>query len=405
MMNKLRFDGYWHNRPRDLANLSKVAGRALERPLNWQVVSTAVDWTDWTDSPILYLASHAAPKLTDDEINKIRAFVQAGGLLFTHADAGAGRFNDFAGQLAKKMFPDYELANLPQDHPLYSVQYPMKTRPQLKAVSNGARLLMVHSPQDLTTAWQVRDQTPPKRPNWELGSNLFVYAAGKSDFRNRLDSPNVADAPAFVKPIQSVTIGRLKYTGNWDPEPYAMTRFSKVLRLETNWSLTTEALDFNQLKSTSLPLVHLSGTAAQSFSATDLAAIKQYVDAGGTLLIDDCGGAGAFTGSLEPALTAAFGTKFEPVAFNDKPFTPAYPGMDDLTKPRLRPYTESRLGPAAAKLLLLESGKGRVILSPLDLTSGLLGTNTWGVNGFHPTYAQALMKNLVIWTRNRTVPH
>ena len=38
-MNKLRFDGYWANRPRDIANLSHYATTVLERPLNWQVVS------------------------------------------------------------------------------------------------------------------------------------------------------------------------------------------------------------------------------------------------------------------------------------------------------------------------------------------------------------------------------
>src|SRR5207248_8214444 len=54
LMNKLRFDGYWANRPRDLANLARFAGKQLERPLNWQVVPLDNDYTDWMDSPILY---------------------------------------------------------------------------------------------------------------------------------------------------------------------------------------------------------------------------------------------------------------------------------------------------------------------------------------------------------------
>ena len=58
LMNKLRFEGSWSNRPRDLANLTVYASNELERPFNWQVVSLNSDWTDWTDSPILYVASH-----------------------------------------------------------------------------------------------------------------------------------------------------------------------------------------------------------------------------------------------------------------------------------------------------------------------------------------------------------
>src|SRR5207248_1451354 len=33
MMNKLRFEEFWTNRPRDAANLANYAGRELERPL------------------------------------------------------------------------------------------------------------------------------------------------------------------------------------------------------------------------------------------------------------------------------------------------------------------------------------------------------------------------------------
>jgi len=38
MMNKLRFDGFWANRPRDVSNLARFGSKELERPLNWQVV-------------------------------------------------------------------------------------------------------------------------------------------------------------------------------------------------------------------------------------------------------------------------------------------------------------------------------------------------------------------------------
>jgi len=39
-----------------------------------------------------------------------------------------------------------------------------------------------------------------------------------------------------------------------------------------------------------------------------------------------------------------------------------------------------------------------VIVSNVDLTSGLLGTQTWGVYGFEPDYAQSLVENVIFWT-------
>ncbi len=70
-MNKLRFDGFWANRPRDIANLAHFTGEVLERPLNWQVVSLKNDWSDWMDSPVLFIASHEALKFSDDEVNRL----------------------------------------------------------------------------------------------------------------------------------------------------------------------------------------------------------------------------------------------------------------------------------------------------------------------------------------------
>ena len=38
------------------------------------------------DSPILYIASHQPPKLTDADYDQLRSFADAGGMIFTHAD-------------------------------------------------------------------------------------------------------------------------------------------------------------------------------------------------------------------------------------------------------------------------------------------------------------------------------
>jgi len=145
-MNKLRFDGFWANRPRDMANLSKYVSAEMEQPVNWQVVPISHDWTDWTDCPILYMASHKAPVLTDRDYDNIRSFIQSGGMLYTQADGGELAFSHFVEQMSAKLFPAYEMADLPLNHPLYSVLFHESAKPRLRVLSNGARLLIVHSP-------------------------------------------------------------------------------------------------------------------------------------------------------------------------------------------------------------------------------------------------------------------
>jgi len=107
LMSKLRFDGFWANRPRDVANLARYVGRQLERPLNWQVVPVNRDWPDWTDSPVLYIASDDAPFLNEQHLARLRSFAHAGGVIFTHADDGSAKFNDFIEKtVAPKVFPE-----------------------------------------------------------------------------------------------------------------------------------------------------------------------------------------------------------------------------------------------------------------------------------------------------------
>jgi hypothetical protein len=72
--------------------------------------------------------------------------------------------------------------------------------------------------------------------------------------------------------------------------------------------------------------------------------------------------------------------------------------MDDLTKAKLRPFAPERAGNPERPFFGFSFGHGRVIFTPVDVTTGLLGTRTWGIAGFEPDYAQSFLKNLVFWT-------
>ncbi|HEV8608141.1 MAG TPA: DUF4159 domain-containing protein, partial [Tepidisphaeraceae bacterium] len=402
MMNKLRFDGYWNNRARDLAHLTSVASRELERVVNWQIVSSERDWADWLDAPILMMSSHAAPKLKAEDYTKLRAYVDAGGMIFTHADGGSMNFNTFAGELAKKLFPEYPIANLPQDHEIYSIQYPMKTKPQLKFVSNGSRILMVHSPADLTTAWQVRDLS--KRVNFELGINLFVYASGKAELRNRLNSLYIAAAEG--KSARNVRMARVKHGGNWNPEPYAWERFSRYLKQQAGWTMEMVVAEAGQLRVESTPMAHLTGTAELNLSDSEVTGLRNYVEGGGTLLIDACGGSGLFAQSVGAILARGIPeARAQGVGGSDPMLRASAPGMEEIGVAVLRPYAEQRLGKGAGRIEQMQVGKGRIIICGIDFSSGLVGANAWGIIGYEPGYAMKLVKNVVIWAENQKEFH
>jgi uncharacterized protein YjbI with pentapeptide repeats len=398
MFNKLRFDGFWANRPRDLAMLSRFCSKELERPINWQVVPIDSDAAGWLDAPVLYLASHQPPKLTDQHKQKLRDYMAAGGLLFTHADGGAAAFNQWVAQLAAELLPQYPLQNLPADHQALSLVFKVNPAPPLQGARNASRLLWVHSPTDLAQYWQ-RGPDPSRRPSFEVGVNLFVYAAGKTEWRNRLD---VAAAATDVLPTCALPLARLQYAGNWDPEPAAWERFGQALLQQTGYQVEISTIDFAQLDATA-PLVHLTGDAAPKISWDQIDALRRYMQNSGVLLIDACGGSPLFAAAVEKdILGRAFpGQALVPLPDDHPLLAGDADGMQRLSKPRLRPHVQ-RFGQVAPRLKLLRAGRGMVIYSPLDLTTALLDTQTSGIVGYDPSYARAFARNLLIWAADQT---
>jgi hypothetical protein len=263
-------------------------------------------------------------------------------------------------------------------------------------IYNGSRLLLVHSPNDLSLAWQGRS-VKTKRFAFELGTNIFVYASGKPDLRNRLDSPYVPPAPdSGERPLR---LAELKYDGNWNPEPAAWYRISRYLQWQGGPALDIRPILLEQLAPGACPMAMLTGTDPHNFSAAETAALRAYVEGGGTLLIDSVGGDNAFTRSVrEKLLPAAFGDAIEEPMGPDHPlFKDLKAGLANASPVRLRSYAIERLGQVAPAIRLLKVGSGHVIFSALDLTSGLLGTDTWGIVGYEPVSAEKFARNVVEW--------
>jgi hypothetical protein len=400
LFNKLRYDGDWNDRPRDVAHLARYAAHQLERPLNWQVVNLRRNWFDWMDSPVLYISGDKKLNLTDPDFSALRDFANGGGLIFTHADNGSSEFNRWVFDLVRKIFPKYELIQIPRDHPIYSTVYAIKNPQPLLGLSNGSRLLLVHSPTDVAAGWQL-NWTDDRKAAFQMGVNLFVYAAGKSNLKNRLVSNYVPEDPD--RPDSSRQIARLEYPGGeWDPEPYAWTRFSRYFQWDTHQAVEPVTVDMKSLVPGAQPMAVLTGTVRHDFTDTEATAARNYVREGGVLLIDACGGQADFAKSIEQTLLPkAFpGAVPVPIPDNHPLLLASRPFASDLVKPMVRQFA-SQHGGKDMPILTFAYGKGWVIYSRLDITTGLLGTQSWGILGFDASYAQALVQNAVLWAEAR----
>ncbi len=155
------------------------------------------------------------------------------------------------------------------------------------------------------------------------------------------------------------------------------------------------------LKTSSIPFAHLTGTAAYIFNENEVIAVRKYVESGGVLLIEACGGQNGFGAAVErQLLPQAFPMAPASDLRADHPKFKFLAGQGgDLSKPKLRPFTLERLGRGTPFPQVTEFGKGFVVYSKLDLSTALVGANTWGVYGYQPDYAMTLVKDLLLRTQ------
>jgi hypothetical protein len=398
IMDKLRFDGDWANRPRDAANLARFASTQLERPLNWQVVSLDRDWRDWTDTPLLYLASDVPLTLTNEQQQKIKSFILNGGMLLTQADGDSAPFTRFVEDLGKRLFPQYQWTDLPPDSTVWSVSYHIADtdRPPIRVIGNGSRIFMMHWPKDLSRHWQLRQDTT-QRSAFELGTNLVLYTAGKTELKNRLESNFIVENPN--PPAASIRVARLSYQGNWNPEPAALDHADRWFRQQTGLDMKIETVSVDGLADANPPIAYLTGTTRFVPSVTQVVSLRSYVRNGGVLVIDPCGTGGDFLTSMRDEVLPRlfFDAKPEPIDAAHPLLTASGDGMTDVSNPAVRQFVRAQ-DITDWTPQMLRSDKGHVILLPLDMISGLLGCDAWGIAGYKPEYSLALLKNIVLWT-------
>ncbi|MGH7469140.1 MAG: DUF4159 domain-containing protein [Longimicrobiales bacterium] len=185
--------GDWYANPSGLPNLLK----AIRQRTGLQVSDRPArvkptDPTLW-NHPYIYLTGHGNIRFSDEDVQILRRYLLSGG--FLHADDNYGLDESFRREI-KRIFPEYDLVELPADHPIYHAFYDFPTgmpkvhahdnRPaQGLAVLHQGRVVVFYSYEtDLGNGWEdpERYEDPPERREaaFRMGVNLFVYALSQA---------------------------------------------------------------------------------------------------------------------------------------------------------------------------------------------------------------------------------
>ncbi len=152
--------------------------------------------------PLLYAVEVGRMDLTDEEVDGLRSYLEAGGFLIVDDFWGTREWAQFEYNI-RRVFPDRPIMDLTLDHPLFSAYYDIEEILQVPNINNGAggyrtherdgytpyvrgitddkgRLMVVINwNTDLGDAWEWAES--PYYPlqystfAYELGANMIVY--------------------------------------------------------------------------------------------------------------------------------------------------------------------------------------------------------------------------------------
>jgi hypothetical protein len=407
--NKLEYgkDQDWNNNPRDLANLSKFLWSAYEAPLNWQSVSLAGDAAEF-EAPILFISGSRDPKFSEGEIAKLREYVLRGGTILAEPSDHAKDFDGAMRTLAAKMFPaadypNYKLEPLPENHGVFTViKQEFKARPKLQGISDGSRTFFFLSEDYMSADFQMARENSDA---FKLAMNLLFYATDLGTLEGKF-STTLPDTPPARERKEAFTVARVQYSGGhatpreWDAAALAWTKLAPYLKhiagckVKESAAVTLGTSDLKDIK-----LLHLTGRTDFAFTAAEKKALKDYVAAGGTVLVDAYAGSAAFAASARRQLEEIFGP-LAPLAPQSVLAEGRFEGGQDLHALALKLPTRQALRakgqqPQGQKLLVALDGKrSAVIFSDLDISGAMAGVENFKSQGYKPASARKIVGNL-----------
>jgi hypothetical protein len=327
---------------------------------------------------------------------KIKHYIDQGGLLVA-VNEGAGRaMADSIVALASELYPDYPFKDVPQNHLIYTANFPVKrpTAP-IRMVANGVRSLIVLYPaEDMTWLWHSTGGgfLAANSPYASL-ANAWLYATDRENPRFK-GVDTWIDPDPKVETTQTFSVARIRHDDNWNPEPAGWQRMAAILRNQDQIELIVPADSAPPKQS----IAHLTTTGAVGMSAAQIDALRYYLNAGGLLLMDAAGGSPEAPVAFEAVLKALYSDmKLEPLTLDHPIFRgESYGGLqiDDVNYRRSKNIEPNRIPKLRGATA---NGRLVAIVSYEDLSGALVGYPTAGLVGYTPASAAEIVRNIILW--------
>lgn len=385
-------DGAWNNRPHDMWNFVDHISDRVEASTTWQIVELDHPVHELIESPLLYLSSDTSFRFSDAQIDNLRAYIEAGGMLITNPEgAKLTKVAKSVRDLAYRIFPGLELTKVAKEHPFYDLYEPVDPGHSMLMIDNGLRPLIVHMNRDIGADLQKNNS---EGNGFRVLSNIYLYATSMFPRRPRLQTNFIVQLND--SPHEKLPAARLRHSGVFDPEPNSLRQLRAVLANDHDVDLQYDPKGINATQLKSHRLAFLTTVGDGHLTMAEAEALRRWVEAGGTLWIDAAGGSEKASGNVQK-MFEAIAPAAQPIQLPREHPIISGPAAGDGRKDsvRYRFYALRTMGPTRYARLFahLIDGRAAIVYSLDDLTCGLAGLDHWGIFGYSPKSARRLVVN------------
>ena len=179
--------GDWYANPTSIPNLIKYCNENLGTSISG-TDDVKVGSPEIFNYPFIHMTGHGNVVFNEQEVENLRSYLLSGG--FLHIDDNYG-MDPYIRLEIQKVFPEYELVEIPFDHPIYHQKYDFpkglpkihehdKKPPQGFGIIHEGRLVLFYTYEcDLGDGWEdqsVHNDPQDARENaLKMGANIIQY--------------------------------------------------------------------------------------------------------------------------------------------------------------------------------------------------------------------------------------
>ncbi len=412
----------WNRHRNALLNLVGYVEKVWHKNLTYQVIDVgpaAVE--DLLEAPVLFINGREPPRLTEEEIKKLRMYIDRGGFIFAERCCGGNGFDQGFRQLMTKVFPEQEseLRLLPPEHPAWYAEErigPQHLR-ELWGIDVGCRTGMIYCPRDLSCYWELarlgRERNYPQAVQEQvqaargIGLNVLAYATGR-DVKFKNPAPPAASRNTKLE-RGKLRVANVIHPGGCDAAPAALRN---LLRLFAQKSKMASGVEPGSVRLTDeelfeYHLVFLHGRFRFELTPSERQQLRTYLVRGGMVFADAICSGKAFSESFRREMKEVFPEQPLKRIPTDHPLLTHTFGGEDISSASLRTLERARIDRPPATVIrhvephlegLAIGDRYAVIFSPYDISCSLDGHATPNCEGYVPEDALRIAVNVLLYS-------